>query len=44
MYDQAGGAREMAHEAYLLARFEPLLGWPTVEQPLFDYAASKNVG
>jgi hypothetical protein len=28
----------------LLARFEPLLGWPTVEQPLFDYAASKNVG
>lgn len=25
MYDQAGGAREMAHEAYLLARFEPLL-------------------
>jgi hypothetical protein len=26
MYDQAGGAREMAHEAHLLARFEPLLG------------------
>ena len=25
MYDQAGGASEMAHEAYLLARFEPLL-------------------
>ena len=24
--DQAGGAREVAHEAYLLARFEPLLG------------------
>jgi hypothetical protein len=26
MYEQAGGAREMAHETYLLARFEPLLG------------------
>src|SRR5262245_61894336 len=25
MYDQAGGAREMAHEAHLPARFEPLL-------------------
>ena len=25
MYDEAGGAREMAHETYLLARFEPLL-------------------
>src|SRR5215475_10259530 len=25
MYDQAGGAREMAREAYLFARFEPLL-------------------
>jgi hypothetical protein len=25
MYDQAGGADEMAHEAYLRARFEPLL-------------------
>jgi hypothetical protein len=25
VYDQAGGAREMAHETYLLARFEPLL-------------------
>ena len=26
MYGQAGGAREMAHETCLLARFEPLLG------------------
>jgi len=25
MYDQTGGAREMAREAYLFARFEPLL-------------------
>jgi len=25
MYDQAGGTGEMAHEAYLSARFEPLL-------------------
>jgi hypothetical protein len=44
MYDQAGGAREMAHEAYLLARFEPLLEWPTAEQPPFDRAASNNIG
>jgi hypothetical protein len=25
MYDQTGGARELAHEAYLPSRFEPLL-------------------
>ena len=26
MYDQAGGAGEMAHEAYLPARFKPAVG------------------
>jgi len=44
MYDQARGAREMARKVNLFARFEPLLEWPTAEQPPFDYTARRYIG